>query len=61
MTTKRINYDGEEVEHTHLTAQECLKQWVKYSNKYNCKTYVIVSVGEVIMGQIGRASCRERV
>jgi len=49
MTTKRINYDGEEVEHKDLTGQECLKQWVKYSNKYNCKTTVIVEVGEVVM------------
>ena len=49
MTTKRINYDGEEVEHEDLTGKECLKQWLKYSNKYNCKTNVIVCVGEVIM------------
>jgi GMP synthase PP-ATPase subunit len=49
MTTKRINYDGEEVEHKDLTGEECLKQWVKYSNKYNCKTTVIVYVGEVLM------------
>lgn len=49
MTSKRIKYEGDEIEHEDLTASECLKQWVTYSNKYNCKTSVIVEVGQTMM------------